>query len=225
MQRRALLVSAGWLGATGLMGPVVAAAGGANGYPRTRESLDGARVAELAAYHRYVLFSGRAADDAYPGISYLFAALASSEIIHAQNYERVLVAMGTYPTERPEPNVPVSDTRANLIYAVEREVDTIDNRYPRLLRIVESEGYAEAVRNVHYAWESHKQHRDMIDKIRRYSPAFFETVARRLDEMTQQIFICQICGSTVKRMPDTNCPICTEPSTHYRPLDPAMFQS
>ncbi len=213
--------------ATLVLGLVGAHAGvnGAPRYPRTLEGLRTARLAELGAYERYVVFSRRASEEAYLGVSYLFTALAASELIHAQNYERVLLALGSFPTDRSTAQVPVSDTRANLIYAAEREVDTIDNKYPALMASMEPEGHPEALRIVHYAWESHKQHRDMIDKIRKYSPTFFGTVARRINEKTDQVFICQICGSTVNRLPDAACPVCGEPASHYRRLDPGLFQS
>ena len=99
-------------------------------YRRTLESLRMARSSELGAYHRYVSFSRRAREEGYAVVSYLFTALASSELIHAQNYERVLLALGSFPADLRVTDIPVADTRSNLIYAAEREVDTIDNKYP-----------------------------------------------------------------------------------------------
>ena len=71
-----------------------------------------------------------------------------------------------------------------------------------------------------YAWSSEQQHRDKIKQILRWAPAFFEKVARTIDEKTGRYFICQICGSTVNAVPAATCPICKFPSTHYRGIEP-----
>ena len=36
------------------------------------------------------------------------------------------------------------------------------------------------------------------------------------------IFVCQICGSTVNAIPADTCPICKNPSTHYRKVEPPV---
>lgn len=193
-------------------------------YRATVAALRGASLVELQAHRRYFLFSERAISDEYPGIAYLFAALSTSELIHAQSYERVLFQLGLHKVEGPESTIPVQETKANLIYAVAREINTVDNFYPEILKEVKREKYADALAVVEYAWASHKQHRDMIAKIQRYSENHFEKVARRIDEKTARIFICQFCGSTLNHLPDETCPVCEYPAAHYRLIDPDQFR-
>jgi rubrerythrin len=82
------------------------------------------------------------------------------------------------------------------------------------------EGHPDAVIYVTYAWESEKQHRDVIRKLQQYSPSFFEVVARTIDMKTGTYYVCQICGSTVHRIPADRCPICKYTSEHYRRVEP-----
>lgn len=194
-------------------------------HPVTVKSLRRASLIELRAHRRYFLFSERAIADEYDGIAYLFAALSTSELIHAQSYERVLFQLGLHKVEGPEPSIPVQDTKANLIYAAAQEINTVDNVYPEILEEVKAERYADAIAVVEYAWASHRQHRDMIEKIQRYSGSHFEKVARRIDENTARIFICQFCGSTLNQMPAESCPVCQYPATHYRLIDPDHFRA
>jgi rubrerythrin len=76
------------------------------------------------------------------------------------------------------------------------------------------------VKNVQYSWASHVQHRDALDKIRRYSPAYFETVARRIDERSERYYVCQICGSVKSRVPKDRCSICQQDPDHFAYVDP-----
>ena len=90
----------------------------------------------------------------------------------------------------------------------------------KLLEQIEPEGHADAITMVRYAWESEKQHRDKIGQIQRWSGAFFEQVARTIDDKTGRYFICQICGSTVNAVPADHCPVCRFPPAHYRAIEP-----
>ena len=79
---------------------------------------------------------------------------------------------------------------------------------------------ADAIDAVQFAWASEKQHRDRIKQIQRWAPSLFETVARTIDEKTGRYFICQLCGSTTNRIPEGSCPICKNPTTQYRLIEP-----
>jgi rubrerythrin len=173
-------------------------------------------AAEKAAHHRYVEFGRHASREGYAGLAYLYTALATSELIHAQNYARVLATLGELMAEPRKVPAKTGTAKENLIYAAERELNSIKNTYPLLLKAVESEGHADVIATVQYSWSSHKQHLDIIEKIRRWSPDFFETVARKIDEKTDRYFVCQVCGSTVTKVPADTCPVCGESHANYR---------
>lgn len=194
-------------------------------YPLTTSALMQGYKAETQAYHRYVQFGRLARDNGYSGIAYLYTSLASSEKIHAKNYKRILDSLDFSLQEPKVQDIPIGDTKENLIYAAERELNSINNTYPAILEQVKQEGNNEAIKAVEYSWSSHKQHLDIINKIRKWSPSFFETVARKIDEKTDRYYVCEICGSTVTEIPKEACPVCNESASSYRLISPEDFFS
>lgn len=189
------------------------------GYPETVATLRYAHDVETTAYYRYVAYGRQADLEEYAGIAYLFAALATSELIHAQNYNRVLSTLGFKGKAAEPADLPVSNTKDNLADAANKEINSIEKTYPAILKRLESEKLRDAILNTQYAWASHRQHRDLVKKIQRWSPSFFERVARRIDEESGIYYVCQICGSTLNRIPESTCPICKNPASHYRQIN------
>lgn len=211
------LAATGLLTASGLWHSPAARAAA---YEATIAALRQGVRGEHKAYTRYRVFGADAAQEEYHGIAYLFGTVALSELIHAQNYNRVLATLG-HKREEPAEVLPVvGTTKENLISAMEAEIATIDELYPQILAGVQKDDLAIAVQNVQYSWASHVQHRDALDKIRRYSPAHFETVARRIDESSERYYVCQICGSVQSEVPKDRCPICQRDPSNFDYIDP-----
>ena len=198
------------------MGMAVAAAS----YADTIAALTQARDKEMRTYYRCMDFARHARAEGYRGIAYLFTAFASSELIHAQNFGRILSRLGVelQPLAKEATSAPGA-TRDNLLAAVDSELESIDRLYPALLERLKPEAHADAIATVRHAWASEKQHRDIIQKIRRWSPGFFEQVARTIDEKTGAYFVCQLCGSTTHAVPRDKCPVCAMPPLHYRRIE------
>jgi rubrerythrin len=169
---------------------------------------------------RYIEFGRKARDDGYRGIAYLFTAFAASEAIHASNFEKILLRLNAEVAPIQKPAVRVGSTRENLKMAVDEEIDSIDDFYPKLLDQLKPEGHEDAISSVRYAWASEQQHRDKIRQIQRWSGTLFERVAKTIDQTTGQYFVCQICGSTLNAIPAERCPICKQPAAHYRRIEP-----
>lgn len=191
----------------------------------TLTTLRSAARTEMSAYRRYMAFARKADAEGYIGISYLFVALAMSEIIHAQNYDRVLTRLGADIVPHAPSNTTVSDTKKNLIAAAKAELNSMNNYYPQVYKQIEAGGNADALTNVRYAWESHRQHKEILDKIKEYTPDYFEEVARRIDEESGIFYVCEICGSTTNTTPAGKCAICGYPIDHYQRIDPRTFLS
>lgn len=205
LRRASALLAGAWTGT----------AVGADGYPRTIAALSYAHQRETDAHRRYVEFAERAKGEGYQGIAYMFAAFAASEGIHARNFKDLVVRLGAQANAGPT-TIPPGNTKQNLISAVDDEIDSIDTLYPRTLEGMQPEGHAEASRLVKFAWESERQHRDLIQKIRRYSPLLFERVAKEIDAKTGLYFVCQTCGSTSNKIPSPRCPVCDSAPEQYR---------
>jgi rubrerythrin len=211
--RRSFLRKLGVLLAGVVTGRSVQAASEA--FPQTLAALAYALQRETDAHRRYVEFAAIAKKEGYDGIAYMFAAFAVSEGVHARNFRGLITRLGGVADAAPTAIKP-GKTKQNLIAAVDDEIDTIDNLYPRTLERVGPEGHGEAADLVRFAWNSERQHRDMIQKIRRYSPMMFEQVAKAIDEKSGLYFVCQACGSTLNKVPGTNCPVCASAPEQYQ---------
>lgn len=44
----------------------------------------------MAKYYQYMAFGRKTKSDDYKGLAYLFTALADAELVHAQNFEKIL---------------------------------------------------------------------------------------------------------------------------------------
>jgi rubrerythrin len=183
-------------------------------YTQTLAAIAYAFQRETDAQRRYVDFAGAASQEGYKGIAYMFTAFAASEGVHARNFKGLITRLGGQANAGPT-TIKRGTTKQNLITAVDDEIDSIDGLYPRTLERIQPEGHGEATRLVKFAWESERQHRDLIQKIRRYSPILFDQVAKAIDEKTGLYFVCQTCGSTLNKVPSPSCPVCASAPEQY----------
>lgn len=58
--------------------------------------------------------------------------------------------------------------------------------YPKLLERIRPEGHDDAMTAVNFAWATEQRHRDKHAQVRRWSPGFFEQVAKVIDKKTGQ---------------------------------------
>ena len=191
-------------------------------YPVTRAIIGRSREAELAACHRYEAFSTRAKVDGYPGIAYLFTALATAESIHGQNFEKILAGLGVELAPVAAREIQIGTTQQNLIKAAADELDSVDRFYPDILRQLKPEGFQAALTFTTYAWETEKQHLAILKSIKRWTPKHFEAVAGKIEKETGQYFVCHVCGATLVRMPKDKCPVCKSPADNLRKIEPPI---
>ncbi|HVN01949.1 MAG TPA: ferritin family protein [Caulobacteraceae bacterium] len=210
----------GGLAATGtllMVAPTAIAAQTA--YPQTIDTLQRSRGAELESYRRYLAFSKKANADRYPGIAYLFFALATAEFIHKQNFEKVLARLGIEIAPLAESQIIVESTQKNLITAASKELSDVKVFYPKMLNDLKPEGFQDAITMTTWAWETEKEHLDILNPILKWTPDYFAQVATKIEKSTGQYFVCQICGSTAVKIPPERCPICKFPSENYRKIE------
>ncbi|HXJ00077.1 MAG TPA: ferritin family protein [Micropepsaceae bacterium] len=191
-------------------------------YLKTREILQRSRDGEVDAYRQYAAFTKQAKADGYPGIAYLFTALATAELIHGQNFEKILARLGVEITPLAEHQIQVGSTQQNLIKAAADEIDSVDTFYPGMLKALRPEGFQDAITMTTYAWETEKQHLDILKSIQRWTPNHFEAVAKKIENETGQYFVCQICGATMIEIPQGKCPICKFSSENLRKIEPPV---
>jgi rubrerythrin len=192
----------------------------AQAYRATVAAMRDAHEAEMGVYYRYTEYARKAQQEGYRGVAYLFVAFASAEMIHATNFGRILARLNAEVPPVPRPEVRMGSTRDNLMAAATIEAQSVDEYYPRLLQRIEAEGFEDALNAVRFAWATEKQHREKIGQIQRWSPAFFEQVAKHIDKKTGRYLVCQICGNTVNQLPEAICPVCKNPARHFRLIEP-----
>lgn len=184
-------------------------------YSQTIALLKKAYINELQAHLNYLSYAEKAKSENYPGLSYFFYSFAMSESVHARIFKQVLFVLGVPGWEPPKPGIKVLSTKANLKNALDFEIADIDQRYPQFVEEAKPEAHEGTLRNLHWAWDTEKQHRDLIQKMQSGTGIFFGILAKKMEQSPLKFFICQTCGSTVQDLPDQVCPICDSPVSVY----------
>lgn len=186
-----------------------------NSYPQTLAILQDTYAAELKASRHYTAYCKKALDEKYFNIAYLFKAFSISESIHSQNFKRLIRSLN-HEVILPEIPILVHRTQKNLSTASRNELLKIKQYYPEVILALSVESHDLALLHCNYSLKSHQQHEVMIKEIKKYSGFWFKMLAKKIENMNPNYFICDICGSTVDELPDIPCPICNYPVSHYQ---------
>ena len=188
-------------------------------YSETIFALQMAYASENQAHLNYVRYAEKARLDNYPAIAHLFDSFATSESFHARNFKQILSDLGVQGTELPKLEVKVGSTRVNLRNGLDYELKDIDQRYPLVYEKSKPEDHEKAIRNIVYAWDSEKQHRDLIRMMRSGTGIFFGILSGKMERASIQFFVCEVCGSTMIEVPTDSCPICNSQASRYKEVE------
>lgn len=174
---------------------------------------------ERQAVRNYRAYASKALEEGHPAVAHFFEALASSESVHARNFMEQLRRLNV--AEGPSPADPsVQTTRKNLRHALESELKEIDTKYPGHIERLRRENQDDAIRVAIWAWESEKQHRELISQLEKGTGMLFGVLESRLQSRHLAYVICEVCGSTYIQRPQGNCPICGSDAASYREVPP-----
>ena len=170
----------------------------AEGKQKLIENLQAAYNGESNAAARYTAFAKKADEEGYAGVAVLFRAAAQAETIHAGNHAAVLKKLGVEPKADVKP-VEVKSTKENLETAIKGETYERDTMYPEFLKQAKAIGNKDAVRTFNFARSVETEHAQL-----------YQEAAANLDSWKTKVefYVCPVCGSTVKNLPDSKCPIC-----------------
>jgi rubrerythrin len=160
----------------------------------TPDNLQAAFAGESQANRMYLAFAKKAEADGYPQIAKLFRATAEAETVHAHTHFRV---MGK-----------VEGTDANLQSAINGEAYEYKEMYPNFLSEAEAEGNQGAIMSFKHALAVEEIHHGL------YSEALKSFKAGK-DLAETRIFVCPVCGNTVKGEAPEKCPICGVPHDKF----------
>lgn len=186
-------------------------------YSETISVLQELYKAEIIASKTYSEFALKAEGEKYYSVSRLFSALGGSETVHARNFKNILNDLGVEVKNFPDPDIKTSDTKTNLKWALKVELSEIDTNYPNIIKKIKIEGNKRALEDITYAWQSEMQHRDLIKKMKSALGFFFRKIVDKLKE-AKDYHVCQRCGSTFFKLPESPCIICGSPVSMYKQI-------
>lgn len=153
----------------------------------TYEGLMEAFAGESQANRKYLAFAKKAEEEGFPQIAKLFRGAAEAETVHAHAHLRAMDG--------------IKSTLENLKTAIEGEGYEFHKMYPELLEVALKEGHKKAEISFKNAMAVEKIHHDL------YSEAL-EVLKSGKDLPPGDIYVCPVCGYTVKGQAPEKCPIC-----------------
>lgn len=156
----------------------------------TSENLREAFAGESQANRKYLAFAKKADKEGHAQVARLFRAAAEAETVHAHAHLRVLGG--------------VKGTTENLQEAIAGEGHEFKNMYPGFLAEAEREANMPAVSSFKNALAVEEIHHGL------YSEAL-KAVQSGSDLPESRIYVCPVCGNTVKGQAPDKCPICNTP--------------
>ena len=160
----------------------------------TSENLKEAFAGESQANRKYLAFAKKAQDEGFPQAASLFRAAAEAETIHAHAHLRVMGG--------------IKSTQENLQEAIAGEAHEFKTMYPSFLAEAEKEGNKPAVFSFKNALAVEEIHHGL------YTEAL-NAVQSGSDLPETKIYLCPVCGNTVKGEVPDKCPICNTPKDRF----------
>jgi rubrerythrin len=153
----------------------------------TSDNLQAAFAGESQANRKYLAFAKQADADGFPQIARLFRAAAEAETVHAHAHLRALGGVGS--------------TDANIQAAIDGEGFEFREMYPPYLAEAQQDGHKAAALSFKNALAVEEVHHQL------YSEAQQSYNAGK-DLPAGPIFVCPVCGYTVKDTAPDKCPVC-----------------
>lgn len=162
---------------------------------KTTDNLWAAFAGESQANRKYLAFAQKAEADGYPQIARLFRAVAEAETVHALAHLRALGA--------------VRDTVDNLSAAMSGERYEFKDMYPEFVKIAEEEKAPRAtINSFSNAMAVEKVHHGLYEEA-------LESLHEGQDLPSANVWVCSVCGMTVRGDAPDKCPVCGAPQARF----------
>ncbi len=135
----------------------------------------------------YLAFAKKAEQDGLPQVAKLFRAAAAAETVHAHALFR---AMGG-----------IKNTEENLKTAIKGEGFEFQQMYPKFLKQAEEDKINPATTSFRHALAVEEIHHGLYSET-------LKVVESGKDLPETKIYVCEVCGNTVKGNAPDKCPIC-----------------
>ena len=164
----------------------------------TKDNLMAAFAGESQANRKYLAFAKKAEADGFKQVAKLFRAAAEAETIHAHAHLRVLGG--------------IKDTKTNLEEAAAGESYEFKTMYPDFISEAEAEGNKPATFSFKMANAVEQIHFNLYQEA-------IEAVKGGSDLGEEKIYVCPVCGNTVKGAAPDQCPICSVAGDKFFEID------
>lgn len=154
----------------------------------TSENLKEAFAGESQANRMYLAFAKQAQKDGYPQVAKLFRAAAEAETVHAHAHFRVMGG--------------IKKTEENLKTAIEGEGFEFQQMYPKFLAEAQAEENKAAVVSFKHALAVEEIHHGLYNEA-------LEAILKDADLPDAKIYVCAVCGNTVRDNAPDKCPVCS----------------
>ena len=165
---------------------------------KTDDNLANAFAGESQANRKYTAFSRQAEKDGMKNIAKLFRGVAEAETVHALAHFK---AMGGIKT-----------TLEHLKEAHGGEDYEIESMYPPMVEEAEADGHKAAKRSFEFALAVEKLHRELYDEA-------IKAVENGEDLPDSDVYVCDICGHTVRGEAPDQCPTCKAKKEHFMKIE------
>ena len=160
----------------------------------TEDNLKAAFAGESQANRKYLAFAKKAEQEGLPMVAKLFRAAAEAETVHAHAHLRVLGGVKT--------------TAENVQAAIEGEGYEFQTMYPEFDAESKREGNQAATESFGNALAVERIHHGL------YSEALAAAKAGQ-DLPKAKLFVCPVCGNTVRDRAPATCPVCGNPGSKF----------
>jgi rubrerythrin len=158
------------------------------------DNLKEAFAGESQANRKYLAFAKKADEEGFSQVAKLFRAAAEAETVHAHAHLRVMGA--------------VKSTAENIETGIHGEGLEFQEMYPGFIKEAEEENNGPAVITFKNAMAVEEIHHGLYQEA-------LDAVKSGSDLPTGSIFVCGICGNTVKDEAPERCPVCGAPRERF----------
>lgn len=160
----------------------------------TMDNLKEAFAGESQANRKYLAFAKKADAEGMKQVAKLFRSAAEAETVHAHAHLRVMGG--------------IKSTKENLQAAIEGEGHEFRSMYPGFVAEAEKEGNKSALISFKNAMAVEEIHHNLYQEA-------LAAVSAGKDLPETKIFVCIVCGNTVKGAAPDKCPICGVPKDKF----------
>ncbi len=156
----------------------------------------------------YLTYANQASREGYEAVAQLFAALARSQEVLAENNQLLMASFDQEAGDASSGEVALHGTRHDMDLMINVGLAGVGKRYSLFLEMIRREGNPEAIAAVEQERKIKEDHLEWLKTGR----GSLGLLGGRLGD---QYWVCNGCGSIVSNSPRAACPICSGRPTDF----------